>query len=258
MSIQASANGERITNGGPVMAIFAHPDDPEFVAGGTLARWAAAGRQLIYVIITDGSKGSSDPTITTAALIETRQREQRDAALALGCENVVFLPYEDAMLEPTIAVRRDLVREIRRYRPEIVVCFDPTVFWVGDSYIQHPDHRASGEAALAAIFPAARDRLTFPELLVEGLAPHNVDDIYLASPADPNCWIDISDTIERKTAAMAQHRSQVGDPEATARLLRAFAREAGGARELGYAEAFRFISFNNMRGRADEEVGGGG
>ncbi len=258
MSIQASANGEQITDGGPVMAIFAHPDDPEFVAGGTLARWAAAGRQLIYVIITDGSKGSSDPTIATAALIETRQREQRDAALALGCEDVVFLPYEDAMLEPTIAVRRDLVREIRRYRPEIVVCFDPTVFWVGDSYIQHPDHRASGEAALAAIFPAARDRLTFPELLVEGLAPHNVDDIYLASPADPNCWIDISDTIERKTAAMAQHRSQVGDPEATARLLRAFAREAGGARELGYAEAFRFISFNNMRGRADEEVGGGG
>jgi LmbE family N-acetylglucosaminyl deacetylase len=254
MTMQTSANGEQITNGGPVMAIFAHPDDPEFVAGGTLARWAAAGRQLIYVILTDGSKGSSDPTITTEALIQTRQREQRDAARALGCADVVFLPYEDAMLESTIAVRRDVVREIRRFRPEIVVCFDPTVFWVGDAYIQHPDHRASGEAALAAIFPAARDRLTFPELLAEGLDPHNVDDIYLASPADPNCWIDIGDTIERKTAAMALHRSQVGDPEATARLLRAFAREAGRARGLGYAEAFRFISFNNMRGRADEET----
>ncbi len=243
-----------VTGGGPVMAIFAHPDDPEFVAGGTLARWAAAGRQLIYVLITDGSKGSSDPTIATEALIETRQQEQRNAARALGCEDVVFLPYEDAMLEPTIAVRRDLVREIRRYRPEIVVCFDPTVFWVGDSYIQHPDHRASGEAALAAIFPAARDRLTFPELLAEGLEPHNVDDIYLASPANPNRWIDISATIERKVAAMARHRSQVADPEATARLLRAFAREAGQARGLDYAEAFRFISFNNMRGSADEDV----
>lgn len=243
-----------VTGGGPVMAIFAHPDDPEFVAGGSLARWAAAGRQLIYVLITDGSKGSNDPTITTEALIATRQQEQRDAARALGCEDVVFLPYEDAMLEPTIAVRRDLVREIRRYRPEIVVCFDPTVFWVGDSYIQHPDHRASGEAALAAIFPAARDRLTFPEVLAEGLEPHNVDDIYLASPATPNRWIDISATIERKVAAMARHRSQVADPEATARLLRAFAREAGQAHGLAYAEAFRFISFNNMRGRADEDV----
>jgi LmbE family N-acetylglucosaminyl deacetylase len=243
-----------VTGGGPVMAIFAHPDDPEFVAGGALARWAAAGRKLIYVIITDGSKGSSDPTITTEALISTRQQEQRDAAHALDCEDVVFLPYEDAMLEPTMDVRRDLVREIRRYRPEIVVCFDPTVFWVGDAYIQHPDHRASGEAALAALFPAARDRLTFPELLAESLEPHNVDDIYLASPANPNRWIDISETIERKIAAMAQHRSQVADPEGTARLLRAFAREAGQARGLDYAEAFRFISFNNMRGQADEGI----
>lgn len=243
-----------VTGGGPVMAIFAHPDDPEFVAGGALARWAAAGRKLIYVIITDGSKGSSDPTITTEALISTRQREQRDAARALGCEDVVFLPYEDAMLEPTIAVRRDLVREIRRYRPEIVVCFDPTVFWVGDSYIQHPDHRASGEAALAAIFPAARDRLTFPELLAEGLEPHNVDDIYLASPANPNRWIDISATIERKLEAMLQHRSQVGDPAGLAKIFRAMAREAGQARGLEYAEAFRFISFNNARGLADEGI----
>ncbi len=243
-----------VTGGGPVMAIFAHPDDPEFVAGGALARWAAAGRQLIYVIITDGSKGSSDPTITTEALIQTRQREQRDAAHVLGCEDVVFLPYEDAMLEPTMAVRRDLVREIRRYRPEIVGCFDPTVFWVGDAYIQHPDHRASGEAALAAIFPAARDRLTFPEILTEGFEPHNVDDIYLASPANPNRWIDISATIERKIKAMAQHRSQISDAEGLAQIFRAFAREAGRERGLAQAEAFRFISFNNMRERADEEV----
>lgn len=241
-----------VTGGGPVMAIFAHPDDPEFVAGGTLARWAAAGRELIYVICTDGSKGSSNPDIDPQALIRTRQQEQIAAARALGCEKVVFLPYEDAMLEPTIGLRRDLVREIRRYRPQVVVCFDPTVYWVGDAYIQHPDHRASGEAALAALFPAARDRLTFPELLAEGLEPHNVEDIYLASPANPNRWVDIGATIERKIGAMQCHRSQVSDPLALDRLLRAFAREAGQARGLAYAEAFRFISFNNLRGMQEQ------
>src|SRR5688500_16351224 len=104
-----------VTGGGPVMAIFAHPDDPEFVAGGALARWAEAGRQLVYVICTDGSKGSSDPTMTGEQLIALRQREQIAAAKHLGCEEVVFLPYEDAVLEPTIALRRDLVRQIRKY-----------------------------------------------------------------------------------------------------------------------------------------------
>lgn len=252
MSEQVALPDDGMTGGGPVMAIFAHPDDPEFVAGGALARWAAAGRQLIYVICTDGSKGSSDPQITPQALIRTRQQEQRDAAQALGCEEVVFLPYEDAMLEPTIALRRDLVREIRRYCPQIVVCFDPTVYWVGDAYIQHPDHRASGEAALTAIFPAARDRLTFPELLAEGLEPHNVEDIYLASPATPNRWVDIGATIEQKIAAMQCHRSQVGDPAALDRLLRAIAHEAGQGRGLAYAEAFRFISFNSVRGKEEE------
>ncbi len=173
-----------VTGGGPVMAIFAHADDPEFVAGGALARWAEAGRQLIYVICTDGSKGSSDPTVTGEALIERRREEQRAAARHLGCEEVVFLPYEDAVLEPTIALRRDLVRQIRKYKPQIVVCFDPTVFWIGEFFLQHPDHRASGEAALAAIYPAARDRLTFPELLEEGLEPHAVDDIYMSAAGD--------------------------------------------------------------------------
>jgi LmbE family N-acetylglucosaminyl deacetylase len=236
-----------VTGGGPVMAIFAHPDDPEFLAGGTLALWAQAGRELIYVICTDGSKGSSDPNMTSEALIKLRQEEQLAAAKHLGCETVVFLTYEDAMLEPTIALRRDLVREIRRYRPQVVVCFDPTVFWIGEAYIQHPDHRASGEAALAAIFPAARDRLTFPELLAEGLEPHNVEDIYLAGPAEPNRWVDIGATIDRKVEAMQLHRSQISDPEGTAKFMRGFARRFGQERGLAYAEAFRFISFNTPR-----------
>ena len=247
MSEQPQAGPHDVTSGGPVMAIFAHADDPEFVVGGSLARWAEAGRKLIYVICTDGSKGSGDPAMTTERLTKTRRAEQLAAAKVMGCDDVVFLGYEDAMLEPTLALRRDLVREIRRYKPEIVVCFDPTVFWIGESYIQHPDHRASGEAALAAVFPAARDRLTFPALLAEGLEPHNVDDIYLASPATANRWIDISATIEKKVEAMRCHQSQVRDPEGTARFLRSIAREVGEEHGLAAAEAFRFISFNTPR-----------
>jgi LmbE family N-acetylglucosaminyl deacetylase len=242
-----------VTGGGPVMAIFAHPDDPEFVAGGALARWAEAGRQLVYVICTDGSKGSSDPTMTGERLIALRQQEQIAAAKHLGCEEVVFLPYEDAMLEPTLALRRDLVRQIRKYKPQIVVCFDPSVFWVGEFYLQHPDHRASGEAALTAIFPAARDRLTFPELLAEGLEPHAVDDIYMASPADANRWIDIESVIDRKIGAMLKHESQIGDGEWASKALRSFARRAGQSRGLRYAEAFRFVSFATPRERFDDD-----
>lgn len=242
-----------VTGGGPVMAIFAHADDPEFLAGGALALWAQAGRQLVYVICTDGSKGSSDPTMTTATLIRQRQEEQRAAARHLGCEEVVFLPYEDAMLEPTLALRRDLVRQIRRYKPQIVVCFDPSVFWVGEFYLQHPDHRASGEAALAAIFPAARDRMTFPELLAEGLEPHAVDDIYLASPAEPNRWVNVESVIDRKVEAMLLHRSQVGDGTWARKALRGFARRAGESQGLRYAESFRFIGFNTPRPAWDEE-----
>lgn len=243
--------GATIDGGGPVMAIFAHPDDPEFLAGGTLARWAQAGRKLIYVICTDGSKGSADATMDGPRLIALRQEEQRAAARHLGCEEVVFLPYEDALLEPTIAVRRDLVREIRRHKPEIVVCFDPSVFWIGEAYLQHPDHRASGEAALAAIFPAARDRLTFPELLAEGLEPHNVEDIYLAGPGEPNRWVDIGATLDLKIGAMQLHRSQIGDAEGTAGFMRDFARLAGQGQGIEYAEAFRFISFRSPRATAE-------
>ncbi len=240
-----SAPSHAVTGGGPVLAIFAHPDDPEFVAGGALALWAAAGRQLIYAICTDGSKGSSDPGARREDLIAVRQAEQREAARALGGDEVVFLPYEDALLEPTLILRRDLSRIIRRYRPQIVVCFDPTVYWVGDFYLQHPDHRLCGEAALAAIYPAARDRLTFPELLEEGLEPHNVEEVWLASPGDANRWIDIGAAIDRKIAAMRLHESQVRDWDDMEDLLRSLAREAGRPQGLEYAEAYRVIA---MRG----------
>jgi len=236
-----------VTGGGPVLAIFAHPDDAEFVAGGALARWAAVGRRLIFAFCTDGGKGSSDPTVETAALIHMRQEEQRAAARAIGCHELVFLPYEDAMLEPTVALRRDLTRIIRRYTPQIVVAFDPTVFWIGEYYLQHPDHRASGAAALAAIYPCARDRLTFPELLAEGLEPHHVEEIYLASPLEANRWIDISSVLERKIDALLKHTSQFNDPDRIRGMMRTMAKLAGEGRGLDAAEAYRYINLS-LRG----------
>jgi len=231
-----------ITGGGPVLALFAHPDDTEFVCGGTLALWAGAGRRLVYGFCTDGSKGSSDAGMTSTRLVTQRQEEQRAAARALGCNEVVFLPYEDAMLEPTLALRRDFTRLIRQYQPEIVVCFDPAVYYT-DGYVQHPDHRASGEAALAAVYPAARDRLTFPELLAEGLEPHNTREIWLTSPLQPNRWVDIGTTLDRKIAAMQMHASQTGDGARVANILRERAREEGVAPGLAYAESFHVITF---------------
>lgn len=241
-----------VTGGGPVMSIFAHPDDPEFVAGGALALWARAGRKLVYVICTDGSKGSSDRHVAPADLIKRRQEEQIAAARVLGSEDVVFLPYADAMLEPTLDLRRDLVRQVRKYKPQIVVCFDPTVYWVGEFYIQHPDHRASGEAALAAIFPSARDPLTFPELLAEGLEPHAVEDIYLASPAQPNRWLDISEVMDKKLEAGLCHKSQFADADRLRKWQRGMAAQIGKSHSLAYAEAYRFISFNTPRPLEEE------
>src|SRR6478672_4900301 len=220
-------NAYEVMDGGPVLALFAHPDDTEFVCGGALALWARAGRQLVYAFCTDGSKGSADPTMTGERLVAQRQEEQRAAARHLGCNEVIFLPYPDAMLEPTLDLRRDFTRIIRQYKPEIVVCFDPEVHYFGDSYIQHPDHRASGEAALAAIFPSARDPLTFPELLAEGLEPHAVEDIYLASPAQPNRWLDISEVMDKKLEAGLCHKSQFADTDRLRKWQRGMAATIG-------------------------------
>jgi len=236
-----------VTSGGPVLALFAHPDDTEFVCGGALALWARAGRELVYAFCTDGSKGTSDPTMTGERLVSQRQEEQRAAARHLGCNEVVFLTYEDAMLEPTLALRRDFTRIIRTYKPEIVVCFDPEVFYFDEWYIQHPDHRASGEAALAAIFPSARDRMTFPELLAEGLEPHNVTEIYLASTNKPNRWINIGDVVDQKIEAMRMHQSQVGDGERVATILRLRAEDEGRSHALPFAEAYHVINMDPNR-----------
>jgi LmbE family N-acetylglucosaminyl deacetylase len=224
------------------MIITAHPDDAEFTVAGTVARWAQAGKAVIYVICTDGSRGSNDPKVKPEQLVVVRKAEQEAAAGVLGVEKIVYLGYEDGTLQPSLALRRDLTREIRRYRPGIVVCPDPTVRYHGDGYLNHPDHRAAGEAALDAIFPSARTRYIFPELLADGLEPHKVREVYIRGSLSPNFWVDISDTIELKIAALKKHESQVSRLQGWEERVRGRARDEAAGQGMAYAESFRRIT----------------
>jgi LmbE family N-acetylglucosaminyl deacetylase len=236
------------TIGTPKSAIclFAHPDDPEFTCGGTIARWTDAGATVSYVIMTDGRAGSAglapDDPMTEEELIRARQAEQRAAAAILGVTDIVFMDYHDGELMHTIELRRQLAREIRGRKPEAAILFDPQRR-IMPGYIQHPDHWTSGEAALAAIFPLAGTGRAFPELREEGLEPHAVRDIYLVSAVAPNLRIDITETIDRKIEAMLQHRTQVADPERTRTFMRQWASGWAGDSGYEYAEQFHFIRF---------------
>lgn len=222
------------------MIIMAHPDDCDFICAGTAAKWAKEGKDIVLVVITDGSKGSSDESMTSERLIALREAEQRAAAHLLGFKDVWYLHYEDAMLEPTLALRRDLVRCIRQYRPDIVICQDPNRRWGGSGYLNHPDHRAAGEAALAAIYPTARDRLTFPDLVTEGLLPHKVREVYIGATNDADTFIDISETIDLKIAALKAHASQI-DPTRIDERVREMSANTGKEHNLAHAEAFKLI-----------------
>ncbi len=204
-----------------VMGIFAHPDDPEFFCGGTFAKWAAEGRHITFVIATSGDKGSDDRSLTSEELIAIREVEERAAAARLGVKEVIFLRYPDGELQATLDLRRQLTRLIRLKRPDVVVTNDPTARWYGVNYINHPDHRAIGDAALDAVFPAARDHLSFPELYrQEELEPHKVPYVYLCGTHDPNVKIDVTDYLETKIAALREHKSQIKDMDAMAQRLR--------------------------------------
>jgi LmbE family N-acetylglucosaminyl deacetylase len=226
-----------------VMSIHAHPDDQEFTVGGTLAKWARAGSAIVTVCVTRGTGGSNRFTpgdMTREALGPIREVEQRSACRILGITDVWFLDYQDGMLEATIALRRDLARLIRRFRPDAVVCGDPTVRYYGSTYLNHPDHRAAADAALDAVFPSAGTRLIFPELLAEGFEPHEVRQVYIHGAERPDTFIDIAGTLDVKLAALREHRSQMGewDPK---EFLVDWAREQGVRVGLEAAEAYRHM-----------------
>lgn len=239
-------------NDGPrrVLVSMAHPDDIEFICGASVARWAAEGQEVFYVLGTSGDKGSDDPQYTSESLMETREREQRAAADVLGVKDVMFLRYRDAELVADLDLRKQITRAIRTFKPDAVVCQDPAARYFG-RYIQHPDHLAMGEATLAAIYPSARDRLTFPELLEEGLEPHKATEVYVASGGDQvDHFVDVSDYLDKKAAALREHKSQLEDWDPIEMVTRwardtaAIARQMRypGANDIEYAEAFKYIT----------------
>ena len=221
------------------MVVVAHADDAEWGCSGTVALWCKEGMEVVYVICTDGTKGSDDLEMTSVLLAQIRRDEQSAASSVLGVKNVVFLGYEDSMLQPTIELRKDIVRQIRRYRPNVLITSSPNRTLGEGGYIGHPDHMAVGEAALAAIFPSARDRLTFPDLLEEGLEPHKVEEL-LVMPGrqTADMWVDVTETIDLAIQALQQHKSQV-EPESAARHMREWREEVGKPRGMPYAEAFK-------------------
>jgi LmbE family N-acetylglucosaminyl deacetylase len=227
------------------MVIVAHPDDAEFTVAGTVAAWTEAGCRVTYVVCTDGNTGSHQSGMTRESLAVIRREEQRAACEASGVDEVVFLGYDDGQLQPTLELRRDLVRAIRQHRPEILITWDPTTLLVGDEYINHPDHRAAAQAALDAAAPASAMPLLWPE----AGAPHRVQKVYIFGNEKPNLWVNITHTIDRKIAALKQHASQMEDWDPTD-MIKEWGAEAGQEKELAYAESYRVISLERP-GAAD-------
>jgi LmbE family N-acetylglucosaminyl deacetylase len=224
------------------MVIVAHPDDAEFASAGTIAKWAREGKEIVYVLCTSGDKGTNDPSLSPAVLAEIRRREQEAACRVLGVKEVVFLGYEDGVLTSTIDLRRDIVRQIRRFKPDLVVCQDPTTRWFAQQYLNHPDHRAAGDAALDAVYPSARDPHVFTDLLAEGLEPHKVREIFIVSRENADLWVDITDTIDLKIAALREHASQIGDrQDEVEKWVREGAQRAAEGHGMRYAEGFKYI-----------------
>ena len=221
------------------MVVVAHPDDAEWGCAGTVAKWCAEGWEVVYVLCTDGSKGSEDPEMTSGRLVEIRKQEQLNAGKVLGLKDIVFLGYEDSMLEPTLELRRDIAREIRRHRPDVLICMNPVRSVDGEGYLGHPDHFASGEAALSAVFPSSRDRLTFTELLREGLEPHKVKEVWMMFHGDTaDKFVDVSAYMDTAVDALKAHQTQVSEEDAEFDM-RQWRNSTGKKVGFEFAEAFK-------------------
>ena len=221
-----------------VLVVTAHPDDSEFGAAGTVAKFVRDGCEVTYVVVTNGSKGSSDRSMTAERLIRIREEEQRNAARTLGVERVQFLGYEDGEVEDTRDLRRDVSREIRRWRPDLVICQSPNRSYnLGAS---HRDHRVVGGVVLDCVYPLARDHLAFPELLPD-YEPHKTREIYVMQWENPQLVVDISEVMDVKMKALACHASQFGDFAGLEVRVRERAAFLGQAKGYAYAEAFDHV-----------------
>ena len=216
-----------------VLVIIPHPDDAESRAAGSVAHWTGEGKDVIYVVCTNGDKGSSDPDMKPEELVSIREKEQLAAADILGVREVIFLRHPDQALEDTPEFRKEIVRLIRAYQPETVVTVDPT-----QHYMSHRDHRVAGRVTLEAILPAGRDAFAYPDLLEQGLPLHKVKEVLFCGFEGLNYRIDITDTFDTKIAALRCHQSQVGDrPEFYLWMRQRATMEAEGE-DYELAEAF--------------------
>jgi LmbE family N-acetylglucosaminyl deacetylase len=221
-----------------IMIIAPHPDDSEFGVAGSVAKWVQEGKTVVYVICTGGEKGTSDPAVDPKELAKTRMKEQQAAADLLGVIEVVFLGYEDQTLEDTPDFRKEIVRQIRIFKPDRLVTADPY-----RRYIWHRDHRITGQVVLDAAFPYARDHLSYPDLYEQGFMPHKVKEILLWASEDPNYISDITATFETKLAALRCHQSQVGGhhAESMEQWLHQRAKDAAADQDFELAEAFHLV-----------------
>ncbi|MEO7296254.1 MAG: PIG-L deacetylase family protein [Candidatus Limnocylindria bacterium] len=225
-----------------VLVVAAHPDDIEFGAAGTIARWVSEGAIVRYLLVTRGDKGSDDPAADVAALADLREREQRAAATEIGVDGVEFLDEPDGQVEPSLRLRERITHAIRTFRPEVVMTHDPTVLFVNNEWVNHPDHRAVGQVTVDAVFPTARDPLNFREHLDAGLEAWKVAELFLWSTNEANQLVDIAETMERKIAALGQHASQFRSFEEIARWVRRRSEELGERAGYRAAEGFRRVT----------------
>lgn len=222
-----------------ILGIVAHPDDLEFGMAGSVAKYISEGAKGYYFILTNANKGTEDRTLSPSQLRDIRRNEQREAGKILGLTDVFFGDYDDGCLEVNLAVKRDICRVIRQVKPDVVFTMDPTmVYDVERGFINHPDHRAAGQATLDAVYPLARDHLSFPELLKEGLEPHKVKTVLMAHFGQQNFHVDITPHLETKLTALGAHASQLSNPEATFTMVRNWAAQLGAKVGTTYAEGF--------------------
>jgi LmbE family N-acetylglucosaminyl deacetylase len=222
-----------MTNRADVIVVMPHPDDVESRMAGTVARWIREGKEVIYVVCTNGDKGTNNPNITPQELAGVREQEQLAAAEILGVREVIFLHHPDQSLEDTPEFRKEIVRLIRTYRPDIVVTVDSY-----GRYIDHRDHRIAARVTLDAVFPYAGCTHSYPDFLKEGLQPHRVKEVLICGTRDPNYYIDITDTIDIKIAALRCHKSQVGDGPRAAEWMRQWAMSSAEGQDYELGEAF--------------------
>jgi LmbE family N-acetylglucosaminyl deacetylase len=227
-----------------ILVLLAHPDDPEFFCGATLARWAKAGHEIVYCLITCGDKGTNDPTITREQLCGIRVEEQKAAASVIGAKKVRFMGYPDGYVVPDLELRKEITRVVRQEKPHVVVTCDPTTLYFFGTRLNHPDHRAAGQVVLDAIFPAVGNPMYFEDLRIEeGLEPHQVREVWVSLTMEPNVILDVTEHWETKINALFEHKSQIGEPEKLAERMRERRTEDSTAEKPRYEERFRRLTF---------------